>query len=602
MNRRNRKPGHPRPARPGRWRSLRPPVMAWLGTVSLLTLLVIEVSVGLIVNSAEQKSWRGRQGEAAQNAAQTVGNFIRRAEDTLALVGLVDRSYLEQKTRAMQEWLQENPALLEVVRLDASGRVLASSFRDRSVLASMFTLPQSEWFLQAKAGQHYFSTVQLSSGNEPYIIMAVPAPDGGSVATRLRMDVLWSVVSDIRFGVSGRAYLVNREGQIIAHTNRSRVDTSVQGIPEIMAALHTPTQEWYGEYVSLDRGQVVGATAAVPGTDWIVVTELAQEEAFTFSRSALIVTGLEMSLLTLATMFASGAFLKRLIFEPVERLRTGAERIGQGDLDYQLGITNQNEIGQVTEAFNQMVTRLKERDQQIAARTQALAAEVAERKRAEVALRQAHDELELRVKERTAQLAQANQELRRTVDRQTLLYQVLRAMGGQLDPNAVTRLAVDAIVEFTGWPHICFAVPNEAGSDWVIQAAGGELAAEVGLTCPISQGVIGRVFRTNQTQLVEDVRADPDYKGENPVLLSELTVPIKQGEHILAVLNLESDKPAAFGADEVQLAESLDVDFRTTGSLGLKLVATLVDQLEGSIELDRSEGTTFKITFVESLS
>jgi len=114
--------------------------------------------------------------------------------------------------------------------------------------------------------------------------------------------------------------------------------------------------------------------------------------------------------------------------------------------------------------------------------------------------------------------------------------------------------------------------------------------------------VIGRVFRTNQTQLVQDVRADPDYKGENSVLLSELTVPIRHGEHILAVLNLESDKPAAFGADEVQLAESLDVDFRTTGSLGLKLVATLVDQLEGSIELDRSEGTTFKITFVESLS
>jgi PAS domain S-box-containing protein len=43
------------------------------------------------------------------------------------------------------------------------------------------------------------------------------------------------------------------------------------------------------------------------------------------------------------------------------------------------------------------------------------------------------------------------------------------------------------------------------------------------------------------------------------------------------------------------LPESLD--FRDTRSLGLQLVNTLVDQLGGAIELDRSGGTAFKITF-----
>jgi two-component sensor histidine kinase len=42
-----------------------------------------------------------------------------------------------------------------------------------------------------------------------------------------------------------------------------------------------------------------------------------------------------------------------------------------------------------------------------------------------------------------------------------------------------------------------------------------------------------------------------------------------------------------------------DLGFRDTASLGLQLVSTLVDQLEGTIELDRSGGTTFKITFAE---
>jgi len=42
-----------------------------------------------------------------------------------------------------------------------------------------------------------------------------------------------------------------------------------------------------------------------------------------------------------------------------------------------------------------------------------------------------------------------------------------------------------------------------------------------------------------------------------------------------------------------------DVDFRHAASLGLQLVNTLTEQLEGAIELQRNGGTTFTITFTE---
>jgi PAS domain S-box-containing protein len=41
-----------------------------------------------------------------------------------------------------------------------------------------------------------------------------------------------------------------------------------------------------------------------------------------------------------------------------------------------------------------------------------------------------------------------------------------------------------------------------------------------------------------------------------------------------------------------------DIDFQNIDSLGLKLVVALANQLAGTVELDRSCGTTFKITFV----
>lgn len=42
-----------------------------------------------------------------------------------------------------------------------------------------------------------------------------------------------------------------------------------------------------------------------------------------------------------------------------------------------------------------------------------------------------------------------------------------------------------------------------------------------------------------------------------------------------------------------------DLDFRNTVTLGLQLVTTLVEQLKGTIELERGASTTFKITFEE---
>ncbi|MBN1285473.1 MAG: PAS domain S-box protein [Anaerolineae bacterium] len=47
-------------------------------------------------------------------------------------------------------------------------------------------------------------------------------------------------------------------------------------------------------------------------------------------------------------------------------------------------------------------------------------------------------------------------------------------------------------------------------------------------------------------------------------------------------------------------AFSNDIDFRNTETLGLQLVMTLVDQLNGIVELDTSDGTAFKITFTRS--
>jgi signal transduction histidine kinase len=81
--------------------------------------------------------------------------------------------------------------------------------------------------------------------------------------------------------------------------------------------------------------------------------------------------------------------MKRLVFDPIEQLRTGAEQIGRGNLDYQIDFIRQDEIGQVAQAFNEMAGRLRDREALLMTRTAALEAEMLERRRTEEKLRQA---------------------------------------------------------------------------------------------------------------------------------------------------------------------------------------------------------------------
>jgi PAS domain S-box-containing protein len=73
--------------------------------------------------------------------------------------------------------------------------------------------------------------------------------------------------------------------------------------------------------------------------------------------------------------------------------------------------------------FRELNQRLEER---VAERTAAIEGEVAERKRAEEALRKAHEELEIQVQERTAELAKANEALRAEIEERNQIEMVLR--------------------------------------------------------------------------------------------------------------------------------------------------------------------------------
>lgn len=77
------------------------------------------------------------------------------------------------------------------------------------------------------------------------------------------------------------------------------------------------------------------------------------------------------------------------------------------------------------------------------------------------------------------------------------------------------------------------------------------------LRIPFDRGVCGAAARTGQTQLVPDVEAFPGHIACSSSTRSELVVPVLHAGATVAVLDLDSDHPAAFDATDQAEAEAL---------------------------------------------
>ncbi|MBN1564860.1 MAG: sensor histidine kinase [Anaerolineae bacterium] len=377
-----------------RWRillgrlSLRTRVRGMMALVTVVSVLFVVLSVTFFVYRIEQDVWRARQQEAAHGATNRVEAFLRQVEQSLMMIAYLDPVYLEDHAETLPTLLEMHPALIEILRLDGTGEVIASAYNTASpVLANTFTIPQSSWFLAALQGSTYLGDVQLDANGEPYLIISAPTHDGGAIATRLDMTLLWEVVNQVGFGETGQSYVVNQNGYIVAHPDQSVVtaQTIIADRPEVQAALTqtmfslavrdtlaadadgsrpSPPEgsetEWRGTYTNFQGKMVQGMALPILGSGWIILTEVTRSEATSATQlAALTMTG-SLFVLGIVIYFFLVISLQFIALTPLEIVRNGAFRMGQGHLDERIPIETQDEIGALAREFNHMAGNLQQ--------------------------------------------------------------------------------------------------------------------------------------------------------------------------------------------------------------------------------------------------
>src|SRR6186713_3685896 len=74
---------------------------------------------------------------------------------------------------------------------------------------------------------------------------------------------------------------------------------------------------------------------------------------------------------------------------------------------------------------------------------------------------------------------------------------------------------------------------------------------------PLGRGICGAAATGKATIIVDDVNADPRYLACSIETKSEIVVPIMDGDRVLGEIDIDSDRPAAFGEADRQLLEAI---------------------------------------------
>lgn len=510
-------------------------------TVTIITILVFSI-IGSMVNYIDSRNRSFEQLEtisklkAAQinlvlenlqkQAAQpltdtTISQIVQNAtssdpEKPVEIISIrLVRSYLLR--------LQQQTPNSEYLLADAKGRIIiATNPENENLDFSRFA------FIESARAKRPFAIEKNFPGAGQEISLLALNPiflqDEFAGVLVLRTDFrAINEVTSIAPGVNPtlETYMVSRVGGALIPTTATRQATEQIDTFPVQQAFFNQISVGQSAYESYDGNEVFGNYIWIPELESVLISEISQQEVVAGITSSLPVylsIGLVLVLLVFSVVFTTS----QSISFPLQDFAQKAASLASGALSIRVPSARQDEIGALAESFNKMAGEL------------------------ESTVRM----LEAKVEERT-------KDLQKQANYMRIAAEVARDATTAEELDELLNRSIQLILDRFNFYHTGIFLIDNDREYAVLRASptqAGRAMLEKGHRLKLGQiGLVGYVAATGSPRIALDTGQDTAYFN-NPMLpntRSEVAIPLKVGDNVLGVLDVQSTQPEAFTQDDV---------------------------------------------------
>ena len=359
--------------------------------ITLFVAVVIPLVLGAI-----SETWFGYRDQRrtlsellqteSRSAAGRIQIFIDSIRDQLGWVVQLPWTEGEDERHRIDalRLLRQVPAISSIALIDETG--IERAFISRLGLNRTghgVDLSTDPAVIGARASKIWYGPVRYLRGSEPYMTIAIAGnrAAAGVAVAEINLKLIWDVISSIKIGAAGIAFVVDDAGRLIAHPDislvlRGDVGSGFSGLVSAIKGAHGSA------FVTTDaEGKSVIATSApIANVQWTVIAQQPVSEAFAAIYAAL---WRSVALVVIGILFAAGLayWLARRMSGPIRQLEDGVQRVGAGQFEHRIRISSGDELEQLANRFNTMAEELaasKDKTERINRLKRFLAPQVAE--------------------------------------------------------------------------------------------------------------------------------------------------------------------------------------------------------------------------------
>ena len=340
-----------------------------------LSSLCLVFSTGLSMYKNYDNTSRiisNQQQLIAKEAANTVQGFLQEKLTVLVAasnIGNLDSGgNLERKT-TLEKLLGTDLAFRQVAFLNTGGKEVSRVYRASNLeLSGLTGETRNEILTRVRSGENYIGTIYIDDVTfEPMVLVAVPVNNvfreyRGSLIAEVNLKFIWDLVSSIKIGKHGHAYVVDRNGGLLAFQDIGRVlkGENLRGLKKVAQFINDPNlsvEDTAEVSKGIEGNTVVSTYLPLVEPDWAVVIELPYFEAYSSVLGTIVFSSL-ITVICLFLAFFAGKEMAKRITKPVIQLRDATDRMSKGNLDINIDVKSRNELGDLADNFNQMIRKI----------------------------------------------------------------------------------------------------------------------------------------------------------------------------------------------------------------------------------------------------